>query len=174
MLIGRLLLLLLIGPLCFSCASTTGITEQNESAAWWLSEEFFAQDKEINGTDISQIDPDWKYATVLSHAFLDIHLSKDTTQDIRLSNLKFELTEKLDGAPQKATFIVGLYKMKSGHTGRFIAIFTGTTFIQKFTHSGFSGYSSLYYDGDHIRWYKCIECNDFDELRWSESGYSLQ
>lgn len=172
--IGKLLHLFLIGSFCYGCASTTQIPMQDQSTAWWLSEELFANSTEINGIDISNIDPDWKYATVLSKKYFELRLSKDQIEDIRQSDLHFELIEKLGSAQQEDTFVVGAYETLSGHKGRFIAVFRGTTFIQKFTHSGFSGYSSLYLDGNHLRWYKCIQCSDFDELRWSELGYSLQ
>ena len=55
-----------------------------------------------------------------------------------------------------------------------MAIFRNSEFIKLFADAGSSGYSSIYLKDNQIRWYKCMECGDFDSILWSGSDYLLQ
>ena len=176
MLIGKLhLLLLLTGFFFVGCTiSETKTDNLKPEEAWWISEEFKSTDIDIYGIPVSQINPDWRHALILNKKYYESLLSDNQFKNIRESNLVFTVEANLDGTPEIETFFVGVYETYSGQRGRFIAIMRNSEVIKYFTHTELSGYSSIYLENDQLRWYKCMECSDFDSIRWSGSSYTLQ
>ena len=175
MLIGKSRVLLLIVFFCVGCKTTqTETLSSKPYEAWWISEEFTPSETNIKGIAISQIMPDWKYVLLIDEDYLKKRLSADQFRDIRDSNLKFNVQANLDNTPNEETFVVGIYEVLSGEKGRFVAIFRNSEFIKLFADAGSSGYSSIYLKDNQIRWYKCMECGDFDSILWSGSDYLLQ
>ncbi len=175
MLIGKSHVLSLVVFLCVGCKTTqTETLSPKPNEAWWVSEEFTPSGTNIKGIPVSQIMPDWKYATLIDKIYLKKRLSADQFRDISQSNLKFNVQASLVNTPNDDTFVVGVYEALSGEKGRFIAIFRNSEFIKLFTDAESSGYSSIYLEGNQIRWYKCMECSNFDLILWSGSDYILQ
>lgn len=175
MLIGKLLLLFVIGFICLGCEPQKyEMLTSEPDDAWWISKEFIPRDTSINGIPVTQIRSDWKYVAVFSDDYFEKNVSEIQFGDIQKSRLEFKVQANLDNTPNYETFIVGIYETLSGRRGRFIAIFRNSEFIKLFSQQGFSGYSSIYLDGDQMRWYKCMECSDFDLVSWSKSDYTLR
>ncbi len=175
MLIGKFRLLFIIGLFCAGCNTTPN--EQlslNPNEAWWIAEEFTPSETTIKGIPVTQIMPDWKLALLLDEDYLQERLTDNQFQYIRQSNLTFNVQTNLDNTPDEETFVVGVYETLSGDKGRFIAIFRHSMIIKLFTDADLSGYSSIYLDSDQVRWYKCMECSDYDSIIWSGSDYILQ
>lgn len=176
MLIGRShILFLFVGALLIGCAtSESNVSLQKPEEAWWVVKQFKASEDNIYGVPLSEINKDWKFVSILNMKYLKTYLNDAQYKNIQNSPLSFSVEVSLDGSPELETFFVGVFESYSGETGRFIAIKQGFKIIKYFTHSGMSGYSSIYLDNNKLRWYKCMECNDFDVIFWSNGKYILQ
>lgn len=70
---------------------------------------------------------------------------------------------------------MGVFETGSGDKGRFLAITRDGALLQHFEHSGEAGFSTLLpYGTDEVRWYSCMECGDFESLKWSGRSYVLE
>lgn len=176
MLIGKPhIFMLFIGALLSGCSgSKNNVSVQPPEEAWWVSKQFTALEDNIHETPLVDINKDWKLVSILSTKYLEAHLSEAQYTNIQNSPLSPSVEANLDGLPGMETLFVGVFESYSGATGRFIAIKQDRKIIKYFTHSGMAGYSSVYLDGDKLRWYKCMECNDFDVILWSQGKYVLQ
>ena len=175
MLIGKAGFLLLIVFFFVGCKTTqTKTLSPKPKEAWWVAEVFTPSETNIKGIPISQIMPDWERALLINEDYLKKRLSESQFGDIQQSNLKFDVQINLDKMPDEETIVVGVYEASSGEKGKFIAIFRDSKFIKLFTDASASGYSSIFLEGNQIRWYKCMECGNFDSILWTGSDYILQ
>lgn len=175
MLIGKSRVLLLILFFFAGCKTTqTETLSRKPNEAWWVSETFTPSEANIKGIPVTQIMPDWKLALLVNEDYLEERLSESQFRDIQKSKLKFDLQINLDDTANEETVVVGVYEASSGEKGKFIAIFRDSKFIKLFSDAGDAGYSSIFLEGNQIRWYKCMECGDFDSILWTGSDYVLQ
>lgn len=173
---GRLLLLvLLLLNIQTACAETQPEQDSDKPLeAWWLTTELQAQNSNVNGKPISEINSNWKRVTVLNNEYVKNYTTKDEYQHLKNSPLSFKLKASIDDNPQEEEFITGVYESNSGEKGRFVAILSGTEIVKYFEHSGYSGYSALLKTGNSVQWYKCMECGDYDTITWTGTGYALE
>lgn len=142
--------------------------------AWWLDTHFEPSKTRVLGLPVTRFNAEWVEAQALDDAFIKKQVSEDEYQAVLNSQLKFDLEHSIDSDPEKERFVVGVYETKSGDKGRFLAILDGGSEAKVFEYPGLPGYSALLLmDGD-VYWYKCMECDDFDKLEWSGSGYQLK
>ena len=173
MLTGKIKLLLFVFSFVLSGCYASDI-KQPLDKAWWVPAEFNPTEVAIKGVSVLDINPEWKYGLVLDTSVLKSRLSKDAFQKLQQSNLKFKLEINIDNTPENETFFVGTYITHTGVKGRYIAILRHHRIVKIFTHSGFAGYSSIYLDKNTIRWYKCMECGDYDSIVWTGSDYIIK
>ena len=69
---------------------------------------------------------------------------------------------------------VGTYETRSGDRGRFLAVSSAGRLVRHFAHAGSAGFSALLPMQDGVRWYKCLECGEYELLRWSSGAYVLE
>ncbi|WP_157576317.1 hypothetical protein [Pseudoalteromonas sp. SW0106-04] len=174
MLIGKVLILSLIAGAFVSSPSIAGETSTLEpNKAWWTVKKFCAEKSNITKLPVSKLNPDWEYITVFDKSYLEETLPESQYLDIQSSPLKFSIRANLDDEPSEERIIVGVYKTKSAQQGRFLAILRDSSVVKVFTHQGGAGYSSLSYDGEAVRWYKCMQCSDYDSIFWSGTSFTL-
>ncbi len=176
MLIGKKLYTILFVAIFLSACADSGssVNQHGPQESWWLSKEFTALENEILGIPLAEINKDWKSVSILNKEFLKKHLNTKEYSFIQDSSLVFSLEVDLDGNVQLERILVGIYKSYTGEVGRFIAIKQGRRIIEYFSHMGFSGYSSLHLEGNKVKWYKCMACNDYDLIHKVDSGYVLE
>lgn len=72
------------------------------------------------------------------------------------------------------TISVGVYRDAENKTGRYLAITERRRVLKTFSRPGAAGYSALLKTGREIRWYFCMECDDFETLVWTGRDYALR
>lgn len=174
MLNSKVLILSLIAGAFVSSPSIAGETSTLEpNKAWWTVKKFCAEKSNITELPVSKLNPDWEYITVFDKSYFEETLPEYQYLDIQSSSLKFSIRANLDDEPSEERVIVGVYKTKSAQQGRFLAILRNSSVVKVFTHQGDAGYSSLFYDGEAVRWYKCMQCSDYDSIFWSGTSFTF-
>lgn len=143
-------------------------------AAWWYNIQFRPTSTTIHGLDVRTIDADWKRATTLDVSLLNGRISDDEIQMFNKSTLSFSLISDLDGDGISEDFFVGVYETNEGEIGRFIAITRKGQVLQHFKESGTGGFSGLLQADRTVRWYKCMECGEFESIKWSGESFILE
>ena len=143
------------------------------TAAWWLDVAFAPTSATVRGIDVRTIDPRWLRATTLDVPTLRRHVSPAEARELLASPLSFSITTDLDRDGVREEFFVGVFEAAGGRTGRFVAITRGGRLVQHFAEEGTPGFSALLRTGDEVRWYSCLECDNFWAVRWSGSSYVI-
>ena len=174
MLIGKVSILSLVAGAFFYSPSIAGETSTLEpNKAWWTAKKFCAEKSNFMEIPVSELNPGWEYITVFDKSYFEGTLLEYQYLDIQSSPLKFSIRANLDDEPSEERVIVGVYKTKSAQQGRFLAILRNSGVVKVFTHQGDAGYSSLFYDDEAVRWYKCMQCSDYDSIFWSGTSFTL-
>lgn len=92
----------------------------------------------------------------------------------RSSGLAFVVSRDLDHDGTDEEVFVGTYETRSGDRGRFLAVSSAGRLVRHFAHAGSAGFSALLPMQDGVRWYKCLECGEYELLRWSSGAYVLE
>jgi len=90
------------------------------------------------------------------------------------SGLSFTLLTDIDGDTISEEFFVGVYETADGEKGRFVAVTRKGRILQHFKEGGSTGFSALLQGDGEVRWYKCVECGEFESIRWSGQSYILE
>ncbi len=121
---------------------------------------------------MSQFDPTWQHASTLDDPQFD---RKITRSDLaRHEGFSFAVRVDLEGDGTYEDIFVGVFDTTSGRKGRFLAITRDGTLIQHFEYQGEAGFSALLALDDEVRWYMCMECGEFETLKWSGRSYVLE
>lgn len=144
------------------------------TAAWWYSMNFEPTSATIHGIDVRAIDKGWRRATALDTRLLEGRISQNDVQQFRASPLSFSLLADLDGDGASEEFFVGVFENEEGGKGRFVVVARDGRAVQLFEEGGTTGFSALLRDEDLIRWYKCMECGEFESIKWSDGAYVLE
>lgn len=142
--------------------------------AWWLTREFKATGHAVYGVPVEGIDPQWKSATILDTAYCKRVLSDAQFRQVEASPLKLSVSMPSNGRDTQEKAFVGVYETLSGDAGRFITIVSNGRLMAHFTDAGFAGYSAMLQQGDELLWYKCMDCSDYDVIRWVDGKYVLE
>jgi hypothetical protein len=143
-------------------------------AAWWTTIAFTPASTTVRGIDVKTIDPQWRRAEALDTVMLRAHVSASDLRQLATSPTSFSTTADLDGDGVSEEFFVGVYENVDGQKGRFVAITRRGRPVQHFSEEGTAGFSALMRGDREVRWYKCVECNDFETIKWSGSSYVLE
>jgi hypothetical protein len=165
--LSYLLLAILVGSPCLSRSG-------QPAAAWWLDMSFTPDQETLNGIPVAQFSKDWKKAKLLSVEDLMGRISDSELREFMRSGLTFkkQLAGKKNRAPVDA--YVGVYESQDAKRGRFLAIVHDKTPVKVFREGAVPGFSALRADHNVLRWYRCIQCSDFDTLRWTGKAYVLE
>lgn len=148
--------------------------QDGSAAAWWYDMDFEPVSTSIHGTAVKSIDASWKAATVLDIGLLAGRVSQDQLTRFANSGLSFSLRADHDSDGVPESFFVGTFKTETGSTGRFVAVMEDGKLVQHFQHAGAAGFSALLGSADGIRWYKCMECGEFETMIWTGDSYVLE
>ncbi|KGM56499.1 hypothetical protein N799_03530 [Lysobacter arseniciresistens ZS79] len=159
---------------CRSDGVDPGHAESTPAAAWWYAMEFEPVSRIVHGIDVARFDSSWSRADALGARMLESRVEPGGLSEFHDSGLSLSLTADLDGDGTDEDFFVGVFAANDGSRGRFLAITRDGRLLHHFTQSGTAGFSALLAQGDEVRWYKCLQCGDFDSIRWAGSSYALE
>ena len=101
-------------------------------------------------------------------------MSEDQLACFEDSGLSFSLRADHDSDGVPESFFVGVFKAETGSTGRFVAVMEDGKVVQHFQHAGPAAFSALLGHSDGIRWYKCMDCGEFETIIWTGTSYVLE
>lgn len=143
------------------------------AAAWWYEISFEPVSSSVHGIDVSRFDPTWDRASALDANALEGRISAEELARYLDSELSFALKGDLDDDGTPEDVFVGVFSSRGGERGRFVAITRNGQLLQHFTQTGPAGFSALLEYEDGVRWYKCLECGEFDLIKWSGRSFLL-
>lgn len=163
------LLLLACGP-----QKESKVDQGTPTVAWWYSINFQPKSDVAHGIDVRAIDGRWRHADALDVRGLEDRISRDDIGRFMTSHLSFSVKADLDGDGVVEEFFVGVFERASGEKGRFVAVTRGRRPIQHFEEEGSTGFSALLQGDGEVRWYKCMECGEFESIKWTGQSYALE
>lgn len=146
---------------------------QAEEYSWWLFKEFPTMETAIGHSFSEKFASDVQSISTLTPGFLKNHLTEEQFNSVERSGLFQNINENINDHPHQEKISVGIYDKLSGEKGRFIAIHSENE-TQIFTHPGITGYSGILIKNQKIRWYKCLDCNDYDLIYWSGRRFIIE
>ncbi|HEY5603193.1 MAG TPA: hypothetical protein VIM41_08805 [Gammaproteobacteria bacterium] len=160
----------------FACvAQTVSTAEQSKpNVAWWYDIEFQPTANVVHGLNVRTIDEHWQRAYALDVIDLQGRIPQDEIKRFNASPLKFAVTSDLDGDGAPENFFVGVYEGADGRKGRFVAITRNGRPLQRFEEEGSIGFSALLKGEAEVRWYKCMECGEFESIKWTGQAFVLE
>lgn len=142
--------------------------------AWWYDHEFTPLGVEVRGIPIREFDRGWRAVMALGEDGLANRISANRLADYQRSGVSFMVAQDLDLDGADEEVFVGTYETRDGTRGRFLAVSSEGRLRQHFAQSGTAGFSALLPVGDSVRWYKCLECGEYELLRWTGESYVLE
>lgn len=170
-------MLMLLALLASGCQTTTTELQSTDgapAAAWWYAMSFEPVSSVVRGIEVHRFDSNWKLASALDAKMLEDRVPATDFARYTDSGMSFALQEDLDGDGTPEEVFVGVFSTRDGDSGRFVAVTRNGQLIRHFPQSGPTGFSALLKDGDEVRWYKCLECGEFDSIRWSGQTFFLE
>lgn len=157
---------------CRAEPGSSSVDAQPE-AAWWYDIEFTPVSDSVSGLAAHEIDARWQYASALTLEDLTERITAKEVDAFRESAFSFQTAADLDQDGIDELILTGVYADQDGAAGRFLAVLREGALAAKFAEGGGAGFSALLkVDGD-VRWYKCMDCGEFETLRWTGESYVL-
>lgn len=156
------------------CSQKPDPTTSAPLAAWWVDIQFQPGSMEARGFDARSVDKSWKRISALDADMLKGRIPDEEIEEFRKSGFSFSLMSDLDGDGVQEDFFVGVYETSEGEVGRFVAIVRNGRIVRHFDESGSGSFSVLLQGDGEVRWYKCMECESFDSIRWGGEDFTLE
>lgn len=160
------LLLLIMASSCYA--------NKDVKYAWWVDLNIEPKVAKLNGLTADYLDRNWDYASLVGYSDIKALVSESDYQQLLNSGFSFAKVIDLDGNEKAEAIRVGVYKTKDNKKGIFLAVFEEGNLMDVLADGTAHGFSVLTSKGKEIRWYRCIECNDYSVLKWNGSGYVLE
>lgn len=159
---------------CQAVATGSRPAPDAPATPWWYDIGFKPASTSVHGIDVDEFDPAWTLASVLDSGRLEGRISAAEIAQFEDSKLSFSLQSDLDrdGTPEE--FFVGVFRTETGDAGRFVAIASDGRLLRHFAQAGSPGFSALLDRDGEVRWYKCMECGEFETIRWTGDSYVLE
>lgn len=156
------------------CSQKHEPTTNTPLAAWWVDIQFQPGSTKARGFDARSMDKNWKLISALEVDMLKGRIPDEEIEKFRKSGFSFSLKSDLDGDGVQEDFFVGVYETNEGDVGRFVAIARNGSIVRHFDESGSGNFSALLQGDREVRWYKCMECESFDSIRWGGEDFTLE
>ena len=142
-----------------------------QETAWWVRATFEPRDETVEGIPVAKLDPDWVKASALSEADLPEGAQEEGW---RLTDVGFALSLEadLDGDGVRERVVVGVYRHRSGATGRFLLVLgrkpRGTSWVKRalFSNEGDPGFSAVGFFEGRLLWVTCLICDSGCEVQY--------
>jgi len=156
------------------CSQKPEPTTSAPLTAWWVDIQFQPGPTKARGFDARSVDKNWTHISALDADMLKGRVPDQEIEAFRKSGFSFSLKSDLDGDGVQEDFFVGVYETNRGEHGRFVAIARNGRVVKHFAESGTASFSALQQGDGEVHWYKCMECSDFDTIRWSGEDFTLE
>lgn len=157
-----------------SAAAPSSVPAGEPQAAWWYDIRFQPTAASVRGVAVREIDPAWQRARALDPADLRGRIPEADLARFAASPLSFSARADLDRDGVAEEFFVGVFAAADGEQGRFVAITRNGRPVRHFAEHGAPGFSALLAGDGEVRWYKCMECGEFETITWTGRSYALQ
>lgn len=147
-------------------------TSDSALYAWWVNAKFEPSGATINGIRLDKIDSEWIGAKRLSTEEVASIASPAEQAEFAQSQFKFTMSMDLDNDAIVENFYVGVFKTKNA-TGRFLIIEKNNNIVMKFQREDMPGFSALLKYKNELRWYKCMQCGDYEKIVAANGGFLL-
>lgn len=146
---------------------------EQPQAAWWYDIEFEPNANSVRAFSVNSMDSAWRSARGLTDTDIRTRIAQSEFEKFKASPFAFATTADLNRDGSAEDFFVGVFKAADGTTGRFVAITNKDQLLKVFREPGKPGFSALLKSGDSIRWYKCMDCGEFETITWTGTSYAL-
>lgn len=147
---------------------------QQPDVAWWYDISTEPKGTSVNGIPVHEINENWSRANTLDENAYSRKLNKTELKELSDSGMSSHLDVDLNHDGVAEDVYVGVFSRKDGKSGKFLAVFNGDQVTRLFTETGAPGFSALLYHDGNLRWYKCLQCGDFDTIVWSGKRYFIE
>lgn len=163
----------LIGLFLFLLFSSC-MAEKNPQQAWWLSLSIAPNKTILKNINISSYNKNWHSAVFLNDKIIKTRVTNTQFTELKNSNFKLSLSRDINGNKVDETIRVGVYLDKNNNKGIFLAVFEKKKLLKVFTDSSNNGFSALIKDNKTVRWYKCMNCGEYELIQWNGKSYIIQ
>lgn len=150
------------------------MAEKKPEQAWWLNLSVKPDKTVLNNINITSYNKSWLFAIFLDDKFIKTQITNQQFTELKNSNFKLSLNNDFNGNKINEAVKVGVYLNNKNVKGIFLAIFESSKLRKVFTDSTNKGFSALIKDNNNIRWYKCMNCGEYEEIRWNGKHYIIQ
>lgn len=142
--------------------------------AWWLTLSVEPHLTQLDGKELNSFNDNWLKAIYVDDAFIKQNVNTTNYNEFKKSHFNSSITLDLNNNKMPETIKVGVYKKKDGSKGIFLSIFEKDKILKVFTDSTNKGFSALLPHNGSIRWYKCMNCGDFETIKWSGKSFVIE
>ena len=154
---------------------STGCKAQNKlDKAWWMTIELRPSQLKLNNLPVTDFNDNWIAASYLKNDRIKPHINKPDYEKFISSPFKFEMQADLNKNGKNEVYRTGIYKYKDNSEGVFVSIFENEKLIKIFSDSSHKGFSALLLHNNQLRWYRCMECGEYENLIWSGTGFYIE
>ena len=164
----------LIISLIIVISSTGCLAENKVKQVWWVTIKLEATDKVLTNQSVSDFNSEWKYASFLTNQLVKNKITKNEFDDFMATEFTFELKQDLNKNGKLDTVKVGVFKTKENTEGIFLSIFEYGKLIKTLQDNNSKNFSALISHNNVVKWYRCMECGNFETLVWTGSSYFLE
>ena len=150
------------------------IADKKPDQAWWLNLSVKPDKTVLNNINITSYNENWRSAVFLDNKLIKTQVTNPQFTELKNSKFKLSLGIDFNGNNEDEIFKVGVYQNNENSKGVFLAVFEKSNLLKVFTDSSNKGFSALIELNNSIRWYKCMNCGEFDEIRWNGKSYIIQ
>ncbi len=163
----------LVGLLLFLLFSSC-MAEKTPQQAWWLNLSITPNKTILNNINITSYNKNWLSAAFLNDELIKTRVTNTQFTELKNSNFKLSLNKDINGNKVDETIRVGVYLDKKNKKGIFLAVFEKKKLLKVFTDSSNNGFSALIKDNKSVRWYKCMNCGEYELIQWNGKSYIIQ
>ncbi|MFK5913441.1 MAG: hypothetical protein QM484_03630 [Woeseiaceae bacterium] len=150
------------------------MADKKPDQAWWLNISIAPDKTVLNNINITTYNKNWRSAVFLDEKLIKTHVTKRQFSEFKNSKFKLSSNVDLNGNNEKETIKVGVYQNSKNDKGIFLAVFEKHKLLKVFTDSSNQGFSALIKDNKSIRWYKCMNCGEYEHINWNGKSYVIQ
>lgn len=142
--------------------------------AWWLTLSVEPEHTQLDGKELSSFNASWQKAIYVDDTFIKQNVNISNYNEFKSSRFKSSVPLDLNNNKMPETIKVGVYKKKDGNKGIFLSIIEKDKILKVFTDSTNKGFSTLLLHNHSIRWYKCMNCGNYESIKWNGKAFTIE
>ena len=142
--------------------------------AWWLTLTINPEYSKLDNINVSEFRDDWSKAIYLDDALIKKKVNSAQYAEFKQSQFSHLLNLDLNKNNINETIKVGVFEKKNNKKGIFLAIFENNKLLKVFSDSTNKGFSTLLKYNNTLRWYKCMNCGDYESIKWNGKTFTIE